>query len=236
MKDKTLSKKDGHMKIVIPIVVVAITVSVLIYPEHGLKALPLYFSIGIMALNANANRLGFLFGGLNSVLYGLVYLNLRLYSSAINAFLVSAPIQLITFALWSRNKYKHTTVFKKLSKMKMLIVAVFTVVAWVAQYFLLKNSNAQFLLLDNTAMVLSTICSILSLLSYKEYAYFNLLGLTCTLTMYFLMLPATPSIITYIIFQLYAFFCVCKMTAAVEKAYKEQQKPIAEESITIEHT
>lgn len=225
MEAKASPGKDRHMKVIIPVVVAAITVSVLIYPQHGLKALPLYFSIGIMALNAKANRLGFLFGGLNSILYGLVYLNLKLYSSVINALLVSAPLQLVTFALWSKNKYKNTTVFKKLSKKQTVFVAIITIAAWFVQYFLLKDSDAEFLILDNTAMVLGTLCTILSLLSYKEYAIINLLSGTCTLILYLLMLPKTPSQITYVIFQLYAIFCVCKMVITVRKTYREQNAP-----------
>ena len=223
MEKNESSKKDRLMKLIIPVVVAAITVSVLIYPEIGLKALPLYFSIGIMALNANANRLGFLLGGLNSIIYGFVFLDLKLYGSVINALLVSAPFQLITFAIWSKNKYKHATIFKKLSKKQTLFVAILTIAAWLAQYFLLMESDAEFLILDNTAMVLGTLCTILSLLSYKEYAIINLLSGTCTLILYLLMLPKTPSHITYVIFQTYALFCICKMVITVYGIYREQQ-------------
>ena len=70
----------------IPVAVTAALIVTLgvIYRQPFYKMLPMLNTLVIMLLSANANRYSFLFGGLNSVVYGIVYLSEHVYFSAIS--------------------------------------------------------------------------------------------------------------------------------------------------------
>ena len=90
------------LKILAPLMFLVITAANIKYPDQFLNNLPLYFSIIIMMLAAHANRYTYLFGGLNSVLYGVVFFKYRLFASLLQTLAFSAPLQLFTFVSWSK--------------------------------------------------------------------------------------------------------------------------------------
>ena len=105
------------------ITAVLITIAGIYYKQHPLHILPLYVSLVIGALQAKANRFASLLGGINSILYAIVYLYLGLYASALYAILFSCPVQLVTFVRWNQ-KYGSSTVFRKMTSKQRIVVSV----------------------------------------------------------------------------------------------------------------
>ena len=76
------------------------------YSQDFLQILPLYVSLIVMILQIRVNRYAFLLGGLNSVLYAVVYFFYKLYGSALYSITVSFVMQIATFVSWGKHSYK----------------------------------------------------------------------------------------------------------------------------------
>lgn len=224
-------KKANFLKIVLAITFVLITICVFVYPENILRFIPLYFSMGIAFLSAKANRYSFVFGALNCILYGFVFMKLKLYSSVASCVLMSMPLQITTFILWGKNRYKKTTIFKKLSKKQIIAVSVLAFAGWLLLNFVTSLMGAKSTLLDSLATVIGTVATILTMLQYIEYTYISIVSGLIALALYFSILPTEPSQITYIIFQTYSIICSFITRSTVMAYYKEQGKMNAEKTL-----
>ena len=80
--------------ILLGITTVCITLSGILYKQPILYMLPLYISLVISLLQSRVNRLAYLIGAGNAILYAIVYWHFRLYASAVYALAFSFTIQL----------------------------------------------------------------------------------------------------------------------------------------------
>ena len=204
------------------ITALGITVFTILNSESFLKVLPLYISLFVMLLNSTANRYGILIGALNSVLYGVVYLQFGLYGSAVSCFAFSTPIQLLAFIRWSKHSYKKTTVFRKLSWKKRICLIGMLIAAYAASAIVLKRSGGQYFLLDALSIPLGLLIPILNLFAYVEYTYAQLLGTLFTIVIACLMIPTVPAQSAYLVYHVYSYVCVIKAFLNVKDIYKEQ--------------
>ena len=211
------------LKFLIPTTFILITASILVYPYQLVRALPLYFSLVIMALNSKANRLGFLLGGINSIFYAIVFWRLKLYASMASALLLSAPMQIATFIFWSKKKYKHSTTFKKLSKTQSLLLLVGSASVWIVSYMILSWMGARHIVLDNTGALIGIISTVLAMLSYKEYIFLQIISNSIALCLYASMLSENPAQITFLFYQIYAIICTAKSCVMIRELYSEQR-------------
>ena len=104
MKNQFFTKDNLPRLCLMAVTAVLITVTGIIFRQSFIRILPLYVSLLVGLLQSRANRYASLLGGLNSILYTLVYIYLGLYASAGYALLFSFPLQIVTFILWSRRK------------------------------------------------------------------------------------------------------------------------------------
>lgn len=211
------------LKFLLPLTFVLITATIIWYPQHFLRVLPLYFSLGIMALNSKANRFGFLLGSINSVLYGLVYWKWGLYASMASALLMSFPLQLITFFLWSRRKYRNSTLLRSLTGKQLTCIIGATALLWCVSYTVLSFFGAKQIVLDNTGALMGMLSTVLAMLSFKEYYYFQLASLGIGITVYIVMMSQHPEQLTYLIYNCYAAACSLKAGYNMKRLYREQQ-------------
>ena len=109
-----------YKKIIIVITGIAILVAGVLCKQEFFLMIPLFISLFVMAFQSEANRIGPLMGSMNSLLYAGCYIYMGVYLSAVQALLLSFPIQLITFFRWKKNAYKKTAVFKKMTKKQMM--------------------------------------------------------------------------------------------------------------------
>lgn len=204
------------------ITLVAVIVAGIICRQAVLRLLPLCFSVLIMLLNSGASRYGYLAGGLNSILYGFSYLHYGLYGSMFQAFLVSCPIQLVTFILWSRRAYKSSTVFRRMSNKLRVLSAVGSVAAYAGYLAFSLNIGASHPYIDSAIFISGIVLPILSLCSFYEYAYIQVFTSPLTTVLYAVMLPESPDILVYLIFSIYSYICVIRQLVSVRRLRLEQ--------------
>lgn len=212
------------MRVIFPLNVVAMLVSIYFYPQEIVKVIPLFFSCGIMILNVKVSRFGPLAGGINSLLYALSYSLLGLYGNAAYAALVSCPFQIVTFINWSKHPYKGSTVIKKLGAKKFSLVIAASAIAWVCLYLILGALGSSNAILDNTTTILGILSTVLFVFPFVEYAYISAISGVLTLFMYIRMIPENPEAITFLIFSVYSFISIILTLINVRRLYKEQRR------------
>lgn len=236
MKEKLrhfLFDSNIFMMILVPLTFFGVTATSIVTNQAFFRILPLYVSLLILLLNSRVNRYGLLIGSLNSILYGFVYLHYNLYGSAISAFLVSLPLQLITFILWSKHSYKHSTVFRKMSPRMRLLTALGSIVAYVIYVFAMKNTDANYLYLDSIIMISGIVVPILTLFALVEYAYVSMLTAPVSVLMYVLLSFETPEQLPYLIFNIYSCVCCARQLYNARSLFSEQQSADKPSSVEI---
>lgn len=208
----------------IVIAAVLITWAAIARGQSFFLILPLYVSLFVGMLQTKANRYAYLLGGLNSILYALVYVIFSLYASAAYAILVSCPVQLATFWRWSRRAYKTSTEFSRLRFKSWCLVLVTFAISAVALHFLSARSDSPYRFFDNYGTLVGIFTMILSLLSFREYSWFMLCGGILNLILYGTMLRDNPQQLTYLIYSVYSLICIVLQCISVHGLYREQQK------------
>ena len=214
----------NYKKIIIVITGIAILVTGILCKQEWFLMVPLFISLFVMAFQSEANRIGVLIGAVNAALYTVTYIYMGVYASAASAILFSFPIQLMTFFRWKKNAYKNTVVFKKMtSKMRILFfggVAVFWATLATVFYYL----NYEYALLDSITFLLGFIVPILTWLAYIEYTYLWIVSAVIGLLLNVQMVMNDYSQATYLVYGVYALYCVIGAFITVQKFYKEQNE------------
>lgn len=202
---------------------VLITLAGIHFNQSFLRILPLYISLIIALLQSRVNRYASLLGSINSLLYGAVYAYYGLYGSAFSAVLFSFPIQLLTFIRWNKNKWKHSTVLRKLTvKQQLLILAGFAA-ALVAMWIILPLIGSQYVFLDSLTNLLGILIYFLTMFAYVEYTFLMIINGIIGIALYVTMLENTPEMTTYLIFSVYSFICIIFAFFQAKKLYNSQQ-------------
>lgn len=213
-----------YKKIIIVVTGIAILVTGIICKQEFFLMIPLFISLFVMAFQSEANRLGPLMGAVNSLIYTGCYIYMGVYLSAVQALLLSFPLQLITFFRWKKNAYKKTAVFKKMStKMRVgfliCVLALWSALAAGCYYF-----KYEYALLDSILFLLGVIVQILTMLAYIEYTYLWIVQAVIGLFLNVQMVIVDTKETTYLIYGVYALYCVIGAFSSVQKFYKEQQQ------------
>ncbi len=205
---------------------ILITVAGILFRQPWYYILPLYISLFVMLLQARANRYAFLLGGLNCILYTVVYVFLQLYATALSTLLISCTLQILTFFRWKRNAYGNSTVLRCLSNKQRWLCAVACVVAWMGMNLLFSGTDASLLkrLLDNASFVVGLVATLASLFSLVEYPVLQLMGNLLSFPLYILLMTEDLGQTTYLIFNIYSVVCVCMSWRTVRALYYHQQE------------
>ena len=201
---------------------IGITVAGIAFKQSPLRILPLYISLGVMLLHSRANRFGMLVGSLNSLLYAYVYFYYKLYGSFLSALLVSFPIQLVTFILWSKRSYKSSTVFRRLGKKGYILTLAGSFVAYIDCVLIQTKADARFVFIDSAILISGIVISTLTMFAFKEYALFQLFVNLFSPILYILMLRDNPEQLTYLIYSVYSYICIMMQYFKVKRLYAEQ--------------
>lgn len=203
---------------------VLITVTGIVFKQPILRILPLYVSLVISLLQSKVNRYASLLGGINSILYAVVYVWLHIYGSAAYALLVSCPMQLITFFRWSKKPWGKATVFQKLSNQQRIGTAAAFVIAWITLFTMLHKTDADYIFLDCTGTLLGVFTSILMMLSYIEYAGLMLVNCLVSIVLNATIMLQIPGQSTYLVYSLYSLLCVTIAFIRAHRMYQEQEQ------------
>ncbi len=223
MNQKSFSKKDIFIFSLMALTAVLITVAGVVYNQNFFRILPLYVSLIIGMLQSRVNRFASLLGSANSLLYGAVYIFYNLYGSAFSAILFSCPIQILTFIRWNKNKNGESTQLRRLSvKWRIILLAGFALLL-IALWLLLPLIGSQYVFLDSATTLLGILIYFLTMFAFVEYTSFMIINGIINIFLYIQMLPDSPETMTYLIFSVYSFICICFAFFEARKLYRIQQ-------------
>ena len=212
-----------YKKIIIILTGIAILVSGIYFKQEFFLMIPLFVSLFVMSFQSEANRLGSLIGAVNALIYTATYLYMGVYVSAASAIFLSVPLQLATFFNWKKNAYKKTVVFKKMTTKTRIISLVALLVSWGVSAAILTYFKYEYAIFDTVTFLLGLAVSVLTMLAYIEYTYLWIISAFTGLIVNIQMVMNNPKETTYLIYGVYALYCVVVAFINVQKFYKEQQ-------------
>ncbi|MBE6755594.1 MAG: nicotinamide mononucleotide transporter [Ruminococcaceae bacterium] len=219
-----LRKKDIFIIILMVFTAILITIAGVYYQQSFLRILPLYVSLVISLLQTRISRFASLMGGINSLLYGAVYIYYSLYGSAFSALLFSFPIQILTFIRWNKNKWEHSTVLRKMSRKQRVIVLFGFIGALAAMWILLPLIGAKYVFLDSIINLLGILIYFLTMFAFVEYTFLMIINGVISIILYITMLSDSPEIATYLIYSVYSFICIVFAFFQAKRLYDTQQQ------------
>ena len=219
-------------KILIIVTGIAILVAGILCKQEFFLMVPLFISLFVMAFQSDANRIGLLIGAVNAVIYTATYIYIGVYGSAASAFLFSFPIQLASFFNWKKNSYKNTVIFKKMTSKQRFLFLSALLLAWVISSAVLIHFKYEYAILDSISFLLGLITPVLTMLAYIEYTYLWIVSAFIGLLLNVQMVINDYKQTTYLIYGIYALYCVIGAFITVRKFYKEQQE-LKSESLNI---
>lgn len=202
----------------------AITVTGIIFEQMWWKMLPLYVSLTVGLCQMRASRYASLIGGTNSVLYAGVNLAEGLPAQSAYSLLVSCPFQIATFVRWSKNKYKHSTKFGRLSWGQRGLVALIFAICMAITCLVLTLIGSSYIILDAAMMLIGVFTMVLTLFSFVEYSWFMLCTGVVSIVLDAVMMADNPARITFLVYSVYSMICLTLQFITVQRLYKEQQK------------
>lgn len=224
MKRPAVFEKINLKIVMMAVTAVLITVTGIVFKQSFFRILPLYVSLVIGYLQTRMSRYAPLMGGINSILYTIVYFSYGLYASAAYALFASCPLQLITFFRWSKRPYGDSTVFRTLSWKQRGWVAAAFAAAWCVLFVVLRMLGSSYQLLDNTVTLFGVLISILTIYACIEYTWLMIPSGLFNIVLYITMIPANPEQVTYLVFSIYSMICVTMALVYARKLYKKQQQ------------
>jgi nicotinamide riboside transporter PnuC len=222
MKNQFFTKDNLPRLCLMAVTAVLITVTGIIFRQSFIRILPLYVSLLVGLLQSRANRYASLLGGLNSILYTLVYIYLGLYASAGYALLFSFPLQIVTFILWSRRKRGESTKFRRMTwKCRIFVLAGFAA-CFIVLRIVLKAAGSSHQLLDSLTSLTGILISVLTMFAFVEYTWLMLPSGILNIVLNFATMQSNPEQITYVFFSFYSIICVTIQFFRVRRLYAEQ--------------
>ncbi|MBO5858618.1 MAG: nicotinamide mononucleotide transporter [Clostridia bacterium] len=231
MPKEKLSKKDIAVYVMMAVTGISITVAGIVFDQSFLRILPLYVSLVISTLQTKVNRFALLLGGVNSILYGVVYIYYKLYGAAFSALLFSCPIQLITFIRWNKNKRGNSTELRRMTNKQRILLFAGIAVLTVGMVVVLPLLGSEYVLLDSITTLLGIAIYFLTMFAFVEYTTLMIINCTLGTVLYITMLKDSPDTSTYLIYSVYSLICVVFAFFEARKLYAQQQKENAEKSI-----
>ena len=186
--------------IAIPVTAVLITAAAIIFKQSFLRIIPLYISLIVMALQSSVSRYAGLLGGINSIIYAAVYIYYRLYGAALQAVLLSFPMQILAFIHWGKNIENKVVKFRALTVKQRIFVILLLIVLQLILFNLLSLTDTKYAFLDSLMTLVGTLTLFLTYFPFIEYAFCNAFTSICSIILYIIMLKETPEQATYLIY------------------------------------
>lgn len=205
---------------------IAILVAGILCKQEFFLMIPLFVSLFVMSFQSEANRIGPLIGSINSLIYTAAYIYMGVYASAASAILFSFPIQLMTFFCWKKNAYKKTAIFRKMTTKMRIVWSALFLVAWGIIAAIFMHLDYEYAILDSCTLLFGFVIPVLTMLAYIEYTYLWIVQCVLGVLLNIQMVANDPKETTYLIYGVYALYCVIGAFISVQKFYKEQQKEL----------
>lgn len=221
--------KDKKKIVIIVATGIAILVAGILCKQEFFLMIPLFVSLFVMSFQSEANRMGPLIGSINSLIYTAAYIYMGVYASAASAILFSFPIQLMTFFRWKKNAYKKTktVIFRKMTTKMRIVWSALFIVVWGIIAVIFMRLDYEYAILDSCTLLFGFVIPVLTMLAYIEYTYLWIIQCVLGVFLNVQMVVNDPKETTYLIYGVYALYCVICAFINVQKFYKEQQKALA---------
>lgn len=219
---KNTQTASRFMKILLGVTAMLITVTGIAFRQSFINILPLYISLFVSLMQSRVNRIAYLIGAANSILYAIVYIHFKLYASAVYAVLFSCFLQLATYFLWSSRSFGKATVFRAMKGWQRAILATGFVVAWTIVWFILPATDSVHRIFDISSSLLGMLNTVLTMLAFIEYVPLMILGQFVNIGLYISMLRDNPAQITYLIYALFSLSCQILALKKVLFLYRQQ--------------
>lgn len=216
----------NNKKIIIALTGVVILVAGILCKQEFFLMIPLFVSLFVMAFQSEANRVGALIGSINSLIYTAAYIYMGVYASAASAILFSFPVQLMTFFRWKKNAYKKTVVFRKMTTKMRIGWSIAFLIVWGAMAGVFMHLKYEYAILDSCTFLFGFVTPVLTMLAYIEYTYLWIIQSVVGVFLNIQMVANDYKETTYLIYGVYALYCVICAFINVQKFYKEQQKTL----------
>lgn len=229
MKNSKEKQKINLWKLFIDYGILIITFVLLIIfsiktKQKFIKLLPCLVTLFVNLFDSKVNKYGKLIGATNCVVYSIGYFQDGLYGNALSALLYSLPLQLITFAMWNRNKYKQGTVIRSYSTHNLInLLLLTTIVLMFCIGVFTSMPNSKYGVIQGITFGLGLIYSLLMMFGFIEGAYMAIPStvIGCSLYVY-IIFTENPASITYLIISLYTLAKLIIGAYNWTKLYKEQ--------------
>ena len=239
MSNKKVSVKEIVDYVLLAICFFSTLIFGIILKQDLIKLLPALFSSFIFLMSAQAYRISYLFGAINSGLYSIGYFMMGLYGNFIVNLVLYIPIQIVTFAMWSKNKYKQSTVFRRLPFKYEILLFVGVLIAWAVGCIVissLPNANLPLVGFDSAGTVVGTITAVMTMLALIETVGYDCFLCLSGVIMWSIAVFSNPADLTYLISAIFTLYCAITRCLNWIKIYHEQQRNAKSEEkpLTIE--
>ena len=207
---------------------IGLLISGIVFRVPPYKILPLFNSLFIVMMQAKANRYAYILGGINSILYAIIYIFTGLYALAMYAFCFSFPIGLLTFFRWNKNSYEKSTRFSSMNTKWRLLTALAFFAVFGITILVLRLLGSDFALLDTSVSLLGILVSILTMLARVEYAPLWLLSSVLSLALNIQVTISDITFFPYTISATYNLICTATALFNVFRLYKKQTTTVNE--------
>jgi uncharacterized protein YacL len=156
--------------------------------------------------------------------------------------------------MWGKNKYKQSTIFRRLKPKWEVLLSVCVVIACIIGAIILVLTNRDLeksivkaigsvnevqkviinlvIIFDSICMILGFIIPFMSMFALVEASIFNVLNTSLSLIMWILMVMLNPMQTPYLVSAVFNAYCVVWAAIKWIRLYKEQQ---AEKNKTIDN-
>jgi len=223
-------KKNIIKAALIDYVPLAITVFCLIFfgikeGQEFIKLLPCLVTCVVNFLTAHVNRVSFLIGAVNCIIYSIGYYSEGLYGSVASALLYSMPLQVVSFLMWKKNKYKQATIIKNMKGIYKLGTIIFCLVACpVSVYVFSSITGSRYYQFDGITFILGFVASMYIMFGFLDGVVINITSQMLSIVMWIIIVSGNPADITYLILSLYTFTRLIQTIVNWIKLYREQSR------------
>ena len=132
---------------------IGIIVCAIVFEQMVIKTFPVLFSLLIMLFNSRANRVGFLLGACNSVIYMIGYLMEGVYGSVVSiAF--GMVMGIAAYFRWKKDSDGKATTFRVFSFRNRILLSCLILTAWALASFALWKIGGTAVAFDGIVLVL----------------------------------------------------------------------------------
>ena len=224
----TLSKRKIIFEY-LPMAITALTIliSAIILKQMVIKVFPVLFSIVIALLSSKANRLYFLLGAANSVIYIIGYIMEGLYGTMLST-LFGIVMMLIAFFQWKKNSYGKATIIRKFTTKQRILLVCGLIIAWGIATLVLGKIGGSVSVIDGLVLILGFVVPVLNIWAYIESPALNCICLLMQIPMWVIIIFSDSKLenITYLISTIYTFYMMVRTFIKWYVLYKEQHAKI----------